>query len=126
MRLLLDTVILIYAVESPELLSKRAVSSLKNPDNIRELSSISLAEIAIKSSAGKLKLSVGMLRQALEDLNIRVLPYTARHAFELFALDLHHRDPFDRQIIAQALSEKISIVTSDRKFHLYKGIDVIW
>jgi len=125
-RLLLDTVILIYAVESPELLSKRARSSLQNPDNIRELSSISLAEIAIKSSAGKLKLSVGMLRQALEDLNIRVLPYTARHAFELFALDLHHRDPFDRQIIAQALSEKISIVTSDRKFHLYKGIDVIW
>jgi PIN domain nuclease of toxin-antitoxin system len=125
-RLLLDTVILIYAVESPELLSKRAMSSLQDPDNIRELSSISLAEIAIKSSAGKLKLSVGMLRQALEDLNIRVLPYTARHAFELFALDLHHRDPFDRQIIAQALSEKISIVTSDRKFHLYKGIDVIW
>jgi PIN domain nuclease of toxin-antitoxin system len=125
-RLLLDTVILIYAVESPELLSKRAISSLQNPDNIRELSSISLAEIAIKSSAGKLKLSVGMLRQALEDLNIRVLPYTARHAFELFALDLHHRDPFDLQIIAQALSEKISIVTSDRKFHLYKGIDVIW
>ena len=126
MRLLLDTVILIYAVESPELLSKRARSSLQNPDNIRELSSISLAEIAIKSSAGKLKLSVGMLRQAIEDLNIRVLPFTARHAFELFALDLHHRDPFDRQIIAQALSEKISIVTSDRKFHLYKGIDVIW
>ena len=126
MRLLLDTVILIYAVESPELLSKRAMSSLKNPDNIRELSSISLSEIAIKSSAGKLELSAGMLRQALEDLNIRVLPFTARHAFELFALDLHHRDPFDRQIIAQALSEKIPIVTSDRKFHLYKGIDVIW
>jgi PIN domain nuclease of toxin-antitoxin system len=125
-RLLLDTVILIYAVESPELLSKRAMSSLQDPDNIRELSSISLAEIAIKSSAGKLKLSVGMLRQALEDLNIRVLPYTARHAFELFALDLHHRDPFDRQIIAQALSEKIPIVTSDRKFHFYKGIHVIW
>ena len=126
MRLLLDTVILIYAVESPELLSKRAISSLQDPDNIRELSSISLAEIAIKSSAGKLKLSVGMLRQALEDLNIRVLPYTARHAVELFTLYLHHRDPFDRQIIAQALSEKIPIVTSDRKFHFYKGVDVIW
>lgn len=126
MRLLLDTVILIYAVESPEMLSTRAISTLRNPDNIRELSSISLAEIAIKASAGKLKLSVGMLRQALEDLNIRVLPYTARHAFELFGLDLHHRDPFDRQIIAQALFEKIPIVTSDRKFHLYQGIDVIW
>jgi len=125
-RFLLDTVILIYAVESPEMLSKRAISTLRNPDNIRELSSISLAEIAIKSSAGKLELPVGMLRQAIVDLNIRVLPYTARHAFELFSLDLHHRDPFDRQIIAQALSEKIPIVTSDRKFHLYRGIDVIW
>lgn len=126
MRLLLDTVILIYAVESPELLSRRAISSLRNPDNIREISSISLAEIAIKSSAGKLKLSVGMLRQAIEDLNLRVLPYTARHAFELFALDLHHKDPFDRQIIAQALSEQIPIVTSDEKFHLYKELQIIW
>ncbi|MGH9528594.1 MAG: type II toxin-antitoxin system VapC family toxin [Terriglobales bacterium] len=126
MRLLLDTVTLVYAVESPELLSRRARSSLENPENIRELSSISLSEIAIKSSSGKLKLSAAMARQAIEDLNIRILSYTAGHAFQLFDLARHHRDPFDRQIIAQALSEKIPIVTSDEKFHLYKGIEVIW
>ncbi len=126
MRILLDTVVLIYAVESPELLSKRARSSLQNADNIRELSSISLSEIAIKSSAGKLKMSAAMVRQALDDLDLRILPYNARHAFELFGLDSHHKDPFDRQIIAQAQSEGIPVVTSDEKFRLYKGIDVIW
>jgi PIN domain nuclease of toxin-antitoxin system len=125
-RLLLDTAILIYAVDSPELLSKRARSSLENPNNIRELSSISLSEIAIKASIGKLKFSSKMVRQAIDDLNIRILSYTAGHAFQLFDLARHHRDPFDLQIIAQAVYEKIPIVTSDEKFRLYRGIEVIW
>jgi PIN domain nuclease of toxin-antitoxin system len=125
-RLLLDTVTLIYAVESPEHLSKRAASSLHNAQNVLELSTVSLAEIAIKASLGKLRLSVATARQALQDLDIRILPYTADHAFQLFALPLHHRDPFDRQIIAQAQSEKIPVVTSDEKFALYEGLRVIW
>ena len=57
MRLLLDTVTLIYAVESPEHLSERAASALQNAQNLLELSSVSLAEIAIKASLGKLRLS---------------------------------------------------------------------
>ena len=57
---------------------------------------------------------------------MRILPYTADHAGRLFGLPLHHADPFDRQIIAQALSENIPVVTSDEKFRLYKGIKVIW
>ena len=54
--------------------------------------------------------------------------YRARldHAFELFELPLYHSDPFDRQIIAQALSEKVPVVTSDEKFSLYKGLKLIW
>jgi len=67
-----------------------------------------------------------MARQAVEDLDIHILPYTADHAFYVFDLPLHHGDPFDRQIIAQAMSEKIPIVTSDEKFSLYKGIRLIW
>jgi PIN domain nuclease of toxin-antitoxin system len=55
-----------------------------------------------------------------------VLPYTSDHACHLFGLPLHHADPFDRQIIAQALAEDIPIVTSDEKFRLYKGLAVIW
>jgi PIN domain nuclease of toxin-antitoxin system len=125
-RLLLDTVVLIYAVESPEHLSKRAAAALHNAQNVLELSTVSLAEIAIKASLGKLRLSAATARQALQDLDIRILPYSAEHAFQLFALPLHHRDPFDRQIIAQAQFEKIPIVTSDEKFGLYEGLKVIW
>ena len=126
MRLLLDTVALIYAVESPEHLSKRAASALHNAHNLLELSTVSLAEIAIKASLGKLKISAATARQALRDLDIRILPYTAEHAFHLFTLALHHRDPFDRQIIAQALAERIPVVTSEDKFALYEGLRVIW
>jgi len=125
-RLLLDTAILIYAVESPERLSRRASTALQNPENDLELSAVSLSEIAIKAGLGKLKLSVAIVRQAVQDLGIRILPYTADHALQLFDLAPHHGDPFDRQIIAQALSEKIPIVTPDEKFSLYKGLKVIW
>ena len=126
MRLLLDTAVLIYAVESPERLSKRATSALKNPANVLELSAVSLAEIAIKAALGKLRLSAAIARQAVQDLDLRILPYTADHAFNLFDLPRHHGDPFDRQIIAQALCEKIPIVTSDEKFSLYKGLQLVW
>ena len=126
MRVLLDTAILIYAVESPQRLTKRAVSALENEENVLELSAVSLSEIAIKTGLGKLKLSAAIARQAVEDLGIRILPYTAEHALHLFDLPLHHGDPFDRQIIAQALCEKIPILTSDEKFSLYKGLKLIW
>lgn len=126
MRLLLDTAALIYAVESPEQLGRRATAALKNAQNVLELSAISLAEIAIKAAVGKLQLSAAMVRQALQDLDIRTLPYTAEHAFQLFGLPLHHGDPFDRQIIAQALAEGIPVVTPDEKLGLYHGIKVVW
>ena len=126
MRLLLDTAVLIYAVESPERLSRRAASSLINTDNVLELSSISLVEIAIKTTIGKLKMSAEAARQALESLGVRVLPYTADHAFELFTLPLHHSDPFDRQIIAQALTEQIPIISPDETFRRYKGLKILW
>lgn len=126
MRLLLDTAVLIYAVESPARLNKRVATALENPENILELSSISLSEIAIKSALGKLRISADVTRQAVEDLDVRILPYTADHVLHLFQLPLHHNDPFDRQIIAQALIEEIPVITPDEKFHLYKGLKVIW
>jgi len=125
-RVLLDTVVLIYAVESPERLSNRASVALRNHSNILELSAISLAEIAIKASIGKLAISDSTVRQALEDLDIRVLPYTAEHALRLFDLPSHHGDPFDRQIIAQAMGEKIPVVSPDQKFSLYQGLRIVW
>jgi PIN domain nuclease of toxin-antitoxin system len=125
-RLLLDTAILIYAVEAPERLSKRAAAALQNAQNVLELSAISITEIAIKTSLGKLKVTAANARQAIQDLDIRILPYTGEHAMRLFELPPHHSDPFDRQIIAQALSEKIPVLTPDEKFRLYSGLRVIW
>ncbi len=126
LRVLLDTAILVFSIQSPERLSKRAAATLGNPENIRELSSVSLTEIAIKKTLGKLNMSAEDARQAIRDMDIRILPFTADHAFRMFELPAHHRDPFDRQIIAQAFSENIPVVTSDDKFSLYKGLRLIW
>jgi PIN domain nuclease of toxin-antitoxin system len=125
-RLLLDTATFIYAIEMPERLSKRAISALQSAENILELSAISITEIAIKSALDKLKLSADTIRQSIQDLDIRILSYTSEHALRLFEVPLHHRDPFDRQIIAQALAEKIAVVTPDDKFKLYAGLKIIW
>jgi PIN domain nuclease of toxin-antitoxin system len=126
MRLLLDTATVIYAVEFPERLSRRAAAAVRNLDNALELSAVSVTEIAIKAASGKLAFSAMILRKAMDDLGIRILPYTSDHAFGMFGLSLHHNDPFDRQIIAQALCEDIPVVTPDDKFRLYEGITVVW
>ncbi len=58
-------------------------------------------------------------------MDVRILPYTAEHAFQLFGLPDPHGDPFDRQIIAQALSEKIPVIMPDEKFGLYERLKII-
>ena len=126
MRLLVDTSVLIFAAREPRRLTKRALGVLADPENIPEISTVSISEIAIKTATGKLEFSRADVQDALDDLFIRILPYAANHAFRLFDLPLHHKDPFDRQIIAQALYEEIPIITSDEKFSLYKGLEIIW
>jgi len=125
-RVLLDTSVLIFSTETPERLSKRAYETLRDARTIREISVVSLAEIAIKNTLGKLNLSADVVRLAMHEMLLRFLPFTADHAYRMFELPLHHRDPFDRQIIAQALHEEIPVITPDRTFHLYKGLKVIW
>jgi PIN domain nuclease of toxin-antitoxin system len=126
MRLLLDTVTFLWAVDSPERITRKAMSALRNEAAVRELSVVSLSEIAIKLAIGKLTFGRDDVMKGIADLQLKLLPYTADHAFHLFGLPLHHADPFDRQIIAQALAEKIPVVTADEKFRLYKGLKVIW
>lgn len=126
MRVLLDTVAVLFAVESPDRLSTRAKSEILDGKNSLEISAISIAEIAIKSTRGKLHFSSTDVEQAIDQLKARVLPFTADHALQLFQLPLHHTDPFDRQLIAQAISEDIPIASPDRDFSLYKGLRVVW
>jgi PIN domain nuclease of toxin-antitoxin system len=118
--------VLIWAAEQPARLSRRAQRMIRDWRHVLELSALSVSEIAIKNRTGKLDLPEADLDQVLQELNIRVLPYTGEHAMRLFGLPWHHSDPFDRQILAQALEEDIPIITSDEVFGRYEGIRVIW
>jgi PIN domain nuclease of toxin-antitoxin system len=126
MRLLLDTVTFIWATRAPERLSRAAMSALRKGTAVREISVVSLSEIAIKQTRGKLAFGQADVMAGIGDLRLRVLPYAAEHAFNLFRLPAHHTDPFDRQIIAQALVENVAVVTPDESFNLYEDLKVVW
>ncbi len=126
MRLILDTVTFIWAVSTPERLSRAAISALQRRTAVREISVVSLTEIAVKQARGKLTFSKADATAGVADLRLRVLPYSAEHAFRLFDLPTHNADPFDRQIIAQALAEDIAVVTPDEAFLAYEGLKVVW
>ena len=126
MRLLLDTVAFVMAVKFPERMSRKALRAVQNVGNVREFSAISLTEIATKDATEKLEFTREDALQGIADLQLRLLPFTADHALGLFDLPMHHRDPFDRQIIAQALAENIPVVTCDEQFRLYKPLKVLW
>jgi PIN domain nuclease of toxin-antitoxin system len=125
-RVLLDTVALVYAMESPRRLSRRAKRVFESPCYEREVSALSLSEINIKARRGQFEISDGQVNQAPLDLEVRVLAYTRERAFGMFTLPWHHIDPLDRQILAQPLAENIPIVTCDEVFGRYTGIRVIW
>jgi PIN domain nuclease of toxin-antitoxin system len=114
------------AIEEPGRLTRRARLTLEDPATIREVSSISITEIAIKAAIGKLTVDAALIAQGIDDLMARILPYSLDHAWRLFQLPLHHRDPFDRQLIAQALQENIPVVSPDKAFRRYAGVKVIW
>lgn len=126
MRVLLDTVTFLWSVKEPERISKKAMAILAGPETEREISAVSLSEMAIKRAIGKLGISRSEVEQGVTDLELRVLPFNGVHAYKMFVLPMHHTDPFDRQIIAQAMVEEIPVVTSDRIFGAYQELQVIW
>jgi PIN domain nuclease of toxin-antitoxin system len=126
MRVLLDTVAFLFAIGDPASLSRKARTVMGDPANQRELSVISLAEIAMKNAAGKLNLSREDAMDALRRLQVSMLLYAEAHVLELMTLPVHHRDPFDRMLIAQALAEDVPVMTCDKEFRKYKGLAVIW
>lgn len=107
-------------------LPARAHAILADPETERLLSATSIAEIAVKNSIGKLQMGEAELTRAVEDLQVDVMPFEPHHAAAMFSLHLHHRDPFDRMILATAQVERLPIVTGDRVFRRYSGIKIIW
>ncbi len=126
MRNLLDTHIFISAAKSGlEGLSLKARKIMEDDGIERVLSAVSITEIAVKAKLGKLDLSLAIVIQSLSDMRLTVLPYTAKHALRMFDLPLHHSDPFDRMLIATALAENLPILSADRAFAAYSGLQLI-
>ncbi len=123
MKYLLDTHLLLWAAGQPERLSKQARRLLSDPGNELLFSAASLWEIAIKRNLGRadFKVEPRLLRRGLLDNGYRELAITSAHVLELDALPAHHKDPFDRILVAQALSEGITLLTVDPMVAKYPG-----
>ena len=118
MRLLLDTHILLHALTEPERLARKRSESIENPANAVFVSAVSIAEIAIKVSIGKLRVDVDLL-SAVEDAGFEWLDFSPREALQLAELPLHHRDPFDRMLVVQSQTHDLTLVTDDSKITDY-------
>ena len=126
MDLLLDTHTLIWFFNADEQLSINARNLVANPTNNCFLSIASIWEMGIKISLNKLELrgNLAQVAQFIAENSIELLPITFGHVQQLATLPFHHRDPFDRIIIAQALIEQLVLVTKDAVFGQYKAATV--
>ena len=128
MRLLLDTHALVWFIDNDPQLPATARAAIQEPTNEVWISPASYWEIAIKVHTGKWTLNqpYPQLMNAILSLNqFQVLPILTAHTAHLIGLPDHHKDPFDRLLIAQALVEGLTLVSADAKFDLY-AVPGIW
>ena len=128
MKVLLDTHAFLWFIMGSANLSVNARALIENPANERLLSVASLWEIAIKTSLGKLTLSAPfdeLIPAQLKLNGIDLLNINVEHLSTLTTLTFHHRDPFDRLIIAQAIVEKLPVISLDGAFDAY-GVTRHW
>ena len=128
MKLLLDTHVFIWWSGEPDKLSEKVLDACENRANRLILSIVSIWEMQIKMQLGKLK-----LKRSLKDLvenqqninNLQILPVSPNHIFMLDNLPMHHRDPFDRLLISQAIEENLALVSKDQAFSDY-AVKLFW
>jgi PIN domain nuclease of toxin-antitoxin system len=127
MNLLLDTHSLIWFLNGDEKLSINARTVIEDPNNLKIVSIATIWELAIKISLEKFKFSKGFKNflKLVEDNGFEVLPITFEHTLMVAKLEFRHRDPFDRLLIAQCMSENLILVTKDENIQQYK-IKTIW
>jgi PIN domain nuclease of toxin-antitoxin system len=127
LKLILDTHTFIWFINGDKLLSAKAKKEILNPSNEKFVSIATIWEMAIKISLGKLKIN-RPFKEALnqiEENGFVILPIDFEHALLVSQLEFHHRDPFDRLIIAQAILGDMAIVTRDESFDRYDA-KIIW
>jgi len=127
MSYLLDTHAFLWFLNGSEELSKNARQAIEDNTKLKYVSIVSFWEIAIKLSLKKLELATShkeLLTQAIKN-GFEILPLTFDHSAGIISLEFHHKDPFDRMIISQAITENLQIITKDEKFDLYP-VSLIW
>jgi PIN domain nuclease of toxin-antitoxin system len=128
MNLLLDTHTFIWWADEPEKLSADALHALEDEQNRLLLSLVVVWEMQIKVQLGRMRLSLPLkdLIESQEQANkLEILPVTREHIFALERLPFHHKDPFDRLLIAQSIIEKATIVSVDPKLRAY-SVPLLW
>jgi len=108
----------------PDRVGKKAREAIADGKNRIVISAVVIWEVAIKRCLGKLDAPDDLLER-LERAGVDLLPITARHADRVGTLPLHHRDPFDRLLVAQAETDGLALVSADGDLRRY-GIDVVW
>jgi PIN domain nuclease of toxin-antitoxin system len=119
MKILLDTHILLWAIDTPEKISSDKLGYIKDLSNILYVSSVNIAEISIKASIGKLSITANLL-EAVKEAGFELTDFKPKEAVLLRDLPFHHKDPFDRMLIAQSIMNDYPILTDDEKFSFYE------
>lgn len=128
MRVLADTHAPLWFLAGDSRMSERARELIESAENEGLVSIASVWEIAIKASLGRVELGrsfAEFVANQVENNGFAVLPLTVGHLSKLTELPFHHRDPFDRLLVAQALAEGTPLISSDAAFHSYH-VDVLW
>jgi PIN domain nuclease of toxin-antitoxin system len=125
---LLDTMVWLWSVGPTDLIGRQGLEILRSGSEEIFLSAVSSWEISIKAKLGKFQLPEApgpYVRTRLAMQGIRSLSVTQDHTLSVYDLPLHHADPFDRLLIAQAIAEDMVILTSDKAFKKYP-VDLVW
>ena len=120
MRILLDTNLLLWWLEASPSLSVQAREMIRDPENTVFVSAVSLWEIWLKQSVGKLRLPVDFTERLAAE-SFESLPLMASHTRQVSLLPWRHRDPFDRMLVAQAQVESFVLLTADEALTAYGG-----
>ncbi|MHA6616564.1 type II toxin-antitoxin system VapC family toxin [Pseudonocardia sp. DLS-67] len=123
MRLLVDSHVLLWWLQADPRLAAAAAEAMEDGDNALYLSAASVWELSIKQSIGKLRVDVDLRSHAMEQ-GFTELPVTGAHATAARDLPFHHKDPFDRMLVAQAAVEGLTLVTADDALVAY-GVPVL-
>jgi PIN domain nuclease of toxin-antitoxin system len=128
MKILLDTHAFLWLITGDERLSKTSRKTFLNTENRLYFSIVSLWEMCIKKSLDKISLKnkwLDIIQEEMKANSIQWLPVDVSHCVKVIELPFHHRDPFDRMLIAQAMTEDLSILSRDNRFSAY-DIKCIW